>query len=466
MGLRRHALPAGLAAVAVVAGALAVRGPAGVASARPPAALAVPVLSPRRAPEALSRVVGDLRLRRDLDAALADPQLGAARSANCLVVDDGGRRLYERTPDASLLPASNLKLLTGAAILDRLGPGTRLRTEVRGARPAGGNVDGPLWLVGGGDPLLGTADFAASFERQPRQFTSLEALADRVVKAGVRHVSGGIVGDETRYDRERYVPTWIPSYVSDSEIGPASALTVNDNFVSWHPRHITAAAPATAAAALFTALLRERGVDVDGSAAEGAAPPVSARLATIDSATVGELVGEMLRESDNQTAEMLVKELDRRRGGRGSTVNGMAVVRSDLASMDLPLAGLATVDGSGLDRSDRATCRLLLSVLEHAPERAWLTRGLPVAAHDGTLARHFHGSVAAGRLRAKTGSLKGVAGLTGLAATVRGGTLAFSLLVNGLPHDALGVYLYEKVGGILVRYPDVPKPAQLAVPWT
>ena len=363
----------------------------------------------------------------------------APPGAPTAVVDDGGRRLYERTPDASLLPASNLKLLTGAAILDRLGPGTRLRTEVRGARPAGGNVDGPLWLVGGGDPLLGTADFAASFERQPRQFTSLEALADRVVKAGVRHVSGGIVGDETRYDRERYVPTWIPSYVSDSEIGPASALTVNDNFVAWHPRHIAAAAPATAAAALFTALLRERGVDVDGSAAEGAAPPASARL---------------------------VKELDRRRGGRGSAVNGMAVVRSDLASMDLPLAGLATVDGSGLDRSDRATCRLLLSVLEHAPERAWLTRGLPVAAHDGTLARHFHGSVAAGRLRAKTGSLKGVAGLTGLAATVRDGTLAFSLLVNGLPHDELGVYLYEKVGGILVRYPDVPKPVQLAVPGT
>ena len=53
-----------------------------------------------------------------------------------------------------------------------------------------------------------------------------------------------------------------------------------------------------------------------------------------------------------------------------------------------------------------------------------------------------------------------------MAATVRDGTLAFSLLVNGLPHDELGVYLYEKVGGILVRYPDVPKPAQLAVPGT
>jgi D-alanyl-D-alanine carboxypeptidase/D-alanyl-D-alanine-endopeptidase (penicillin-binding protein 4) len=144
----------------------------------------------------------------------------------------------------------------------------------------------------------------------------------------------------------------------------------------------------------------------------------------------------------------------------------MGLVRSDLAATGLPLAGLVTVDGSGLDRSDRATCRLLLAVLEHAPQRAWLARGLPVAAQDGTLARHFHGSVAAGRLRAKTGSLTGVAGLTGLAATVRGETLAFSLLVNGLPHDALGVYVYEKVGGILVRYPDVPTAARLAVPWT
>src|SRR5207244_5825231 len=99
MGQRRHALPAGLAAVTVVAGALALRSPAGAASARPPDGPAVPVLSPRRAPEALSRAVGVLRLRRDLDAALADPALGAARSADCLVVDDGGRPLYERTPD-------------------------------------------------------------------------------------------------------------------------------------------------------------------------------------------------------------------------------------------------------------------------------------------------------------------------------------------------------------------------------
>src|SRR5207248_9141075 len=228
-------------------------------------------------------------------------------------------------------------------------------------------------------------------------------------------------------------------------------LTVNDNFVAWHPRHVAAAAPATAAAALFTALLRQRGVDVDGGAGEGAAPHDSRRLATIDSATIGELVGEMLRESDNQTAEMLVKELDRRHGGPGSTVGGIAIVRTDLGAWVLPLTGLVTVDGSGLDRSDRATCRLLLAALEHAPDRAWLTRGLPVAAHDGTLARHFHGSVAAGRVRAKTGSLKGVAGLTGLAATVRGGTLAVSLRVNGPPHAALGVRLYGQVGGRRAR---------------
>ena len=80
-----------------------------------------------------------------------------------------------------------------------------------------------MWLVGGGDPLLTTQDYVHTFRRPPEPVTSLEALADRVVAAGVTQITGRVVGDESRYDTQRYVASWPERYISAPEIGPMSA---------------------------------------------------------------------------------------------------------------------------------------------------------------------------------------------------------------------------------------------------
>jgi D-alanyl-D-alanine carboxypeptidase/D-alanyl-D-alanine-endopeptidase (penicillin-binding protein 4) len=193
----------------------------------------------------------------------------------------------------------------------------------------------------------------------------------------------------------------------------------------------------------------------------------------VSSPPVRDVVAEMLRESDNLTAELLVKELGHRFTGAGTTAAGLGVVRATLTSAGLPLGGLATVDGSGLDRSDRATCSLLLTAVEASGPAGTLAASFPLAAHDGTLTKRFQGSPAAGRLRAKTGSLDGVVGLTGYVAAPSGLTvygaapadgvpLAFSLLANDLPRDAIGRALQDRVGTVLARYPEAPAPAALA----
>ena len=456
--MARHALPAALAVLAVVTGVLAWwPGPAR-GDAAPLAPHVTPVLSPRRLPGLLADAVADARLTRALDLALADPALGAAKS--CLVVDDRGRRLYAHQPDESLIPASNLKLLTATAALHDLGAGTRLRTEVRAQVDGAGNVAGDLWLVGGGDPLLGTGDYAATFERQPQVFTPLEELARRVKAAGVNQIQGRVVGDETRYDTQRYLPTWKPGYIADNEIGPESALTVNDNFSQWRPRHVPAAHPATNAAEVFTNLLRANGVTVVGVPGEGAVRAGTPVVASIESPPMTEITAQMVRESDNLTAELLTKELAHKAGHQGATATGVGVARSTLQKLGLSLTGLTAVDGSGLDRSNRATCNLLIAALEDAGDTSPLARGLAVANRTGTLTKRFVGNPAAGKLRAKTGSLDGVAALSGFADT-RGGTLTFSLVVNGLPRDALGPQLWERVGALLVGWPDAPDPTEL-----
>jgi D-alanyl-D-alanine carboxypeptidase/D-alanyl-D-alanine-endopeptidase (penicillin-binding protein 4) len=428
------------------------------------ATLATPVLSLRRVPAFLSATVADGHLSADLDRALDDPALGAGRQRECLSVREAtGRVAFARNPDMALTPASTMKLFTATAALARLGTDFHYRTEITAAAaPAQGVVAGDVWLVGSGDPLLATGDFAAvaGYQGHPRASTPLESLADRFVSSGVHEIRGRVVGDESRYDTQRYVSTWSPTYITNAEIGPMSALTVNDGFAPFRPTAVPVPAPATNAAGMLTALLRARGVKVGGEAGEGRSPTGAPVVAAIDSAPLPDVVGTMLKESDNLAAELLVKELGVRFGGSGTTAAGVGVMRSTMTTLGLTEPGLASVDGSGLDRSDRLTCSLLQAVLSRSGEEGTLGRDLPVAGKDGTLARRFLGTPAAGKVRAKTGSLEGVNGLSGWTTAADGRSLQFALLANDLPRGVGGA-LEDRVVSALATYPQAPPAGEL-----
>jgi len=202
-----------------------------------------------------------------------------------------------------------------------------------------------------------------------------------------------------------------------------------------------------------------------GGTGTGRAPAATTLVTTIDSPPLSEVVGEILQHSDNMGAEMLVKELGVRFGGAGSTAAGLAVIRDHLAASGAPMDGVATVDGSGLDRSDHLTCQLLQQILAAAGDDSELARALPVAGRNGTLYKRFVNSPAAGKVRAKTGSLLGVAALTGFAtgATADGTALHFSLLANELPTEATGARLQDNLVDVLAAYPQAP-PAEAIGP--
>jgi D-alanyl-D-alanine carboxypeptidase/D-alanyl-D-alanine-endopeptidase (penicillin-binding protein 4) len=447
-----------LAVLAVVAAVVAAwPSPRHGAGSRP--ALAAPVLDAARVPAFVSQTAANVRLGQRLDNVLA------GRAQSCLAVDDSrGPTVYRQRPDLSLLPASNLKLLTATAVLARIPESERLQTEARAVRPpVGGVVNGDLWVVGAGDPLLATADFSAQagYQHQPRPRTALEDHADKLVAAGVRQVQGRILGDETRYDTQRVVPTWSPSYLTNGEVGPMSALTVNDNFSQWTPREIPAPSPAANASSVLARLLVAHGVQVGGTG-EGAAPPTATTVVgAVDSAPIADLVGVVLTQSDNLGAELLTKELGRRFAGAGTTAAGLGVTRSALQDMHLPLEGVAMVDGSGLDRSDRATCQALLRAVERGGPTGTMARGLPAAGSTGTLFHRYVGSPLVGRLRAKTGTLSGAAAFTGWLAAGQDRQLAFSFLVNGIASEAEGHAVEDRVAAALASYPEAPAPATL-----
>jgi serine-type D-Ala-D-Ala carboxypeptidase/endopeptidase (penicillin-binding protein 4) len=178
-------------------------------------------------------------------------------------------------------------------------------------------------------------------------------------------------------------------------------------------------------------------------------------VGSVVSPPMKELVAQMLRESDNNTAELLTKELGKRFGGAGTWTAGVAVVRDTVAEIGLPTSGFAASDGSGLDRGDRITCSMLMAAIDL--EKGALVPAFAVAGKTGTLSRRFVGNPAEGRLKAKTGTLNFVSGLVGVVEPPSGALIEFALLANELPDRIRsGEVLQERVGAALARYPEAP----------
>jgi len=430
-------------------------------SATPPGATTA-VLSARRSPD----LVGRATAGRRLDAAMA-PLLAAAPDDRCVSATQGGQRIVDDHGDRALIPASNLKLLTGLAALTELGPDTTFSTVVaaRKGPDSSGTVTGDVWFIGAGDPLIVTDPYRATNKFGPDvPHTSLEAIADAVVAAGVKHIDGRIVGDESRYDTVRTVPSWPDRYLAEAQVGPLSALSVND------ARTAPATAdedgptapsrdPARYAATALRSLLVARGVTVAGDAATGQSPTSRTTLVSMPSVPVKDVVREMLSFSDNNTAELMLKELDVHHGGKGTTAGGVAVVADVLSRRRIPADGLVMVDGSGLDRSDRVSCRTLVAVLADQGASGDLAAGLSTANDVGTLFDRFVNSPAKGRVRGKTGTLNDVSSLSGWARTTADLDVSFSMLFNGRRVTAAEERLEERIAEALLSYPDGPDPA-------
>ena len=83
-------------------------------------------------------------------------------------------------------------------------------------------------------------------------------------------------------------------------------------------------------------------------------------LPDVLSPPLAQIVRFMDRESDNFTAELLLKQIGAANGATGTTATGAALVRTTLAEAGIPLAGVRIVDGSGLSSLDRLTARAIV----------------------------------------------------------------------------------------------------------
>jgi serine-type D-Ala-D-Ala carboxypeptidase/endopeptidase (penicillin-binding protein 4) len=327
-------------------------------------------------------------------------------------VTDTGGALFARKEGKARKLASNTKLFTTATALKRLGGGSaRLETTVlQRGNVERGVLRGSLFLVGDGDPSLGDS--------------GLRELATEVSRSGINKVRGDLVGDDTIFDRRRGVP--------DSGYGPSEYIAPLAGLVYGGSTYETD--PAKEAAKAFERRLRKSGVRVKGKVRVGEAPEAlraEEPIAAFDSPPLSGLIEETNHNSNNFFAEMLLKRISAASGKQGTTPNGARAVETFARTQG---SKIDAKDGSGLTDGNRSSPRdvvRLLVAMHRGEERKPFYGSLPQAGKEGTLDGRMEGTPAAGRCRAKTGTIDGVSTLSGYCKS-GGGLTAFSLLMNGV----------------------------------
>jgi len=197
-------------------------------------------------------------------------------------------------------------------------------------------------------------------------------------------------------------------------------------------------APQTAAERLVR-LLAARGITVDGAAKVRSRSEMLAgqEIARLEPPPLLQTIISVSEDSDNLSAEVLLRHIARARGGAGAE-DGLEAVHAMLDDAGIGRAEIELFDGSGLSPYNRVTPQATVRFLTWTSAQPWgdaFRATLPVGGQTGSLARRFRGTALDGRIFAKTGTVQGVNALSGFMVAASGETLVFSVIANDRPVD-------------------------------
>lgn len=352
-------------------------------------------------------------LQARLDAIVAGRSVSVA-------IGDGGKLLAARDAATLRTPASVEKLLMSIALLGALGPDATLPTEAVGVLDETGVVQGDLWIVGHGDPLNERAD--------------VRALALALRDAGVTAVTGSVLGDTARFERDWWADGW-RSYFPGDEVALPTALTYLRNRAAGGK---AVDDPEARFAAMLVTMLSRMGISVAIGSGSGEAPADLPVIASIQSQTLAEILATTLGYSDNFAAETLGKALGAASGVGSASIAGAGdSIEAWAASVGVQLSAF---DSSGLSYSNRVSAKGIVRLLADAETRDWggvLIEALP-SGGEGTLVHRL----ADVPVRAKTGTLNYVSALAGWVwSDRRGAWVEFAIFSSGL--DSTTAHLIE-----------------------
>ncbi len=425
---------------------------------------------------------------------------------------ESGRILMEKNPDLALIPASTMKVITSAAALKTLKPNFTFVTEVLADGVRGGSV-GNLFVKGSGDPYLvseelfaltrglkdkglqeirgnivlddsyfrpeppldeneklGTRSYHAPYSALSLNFNSIKLLVQpaarsgedaqisldpvseySIVKAKVKTVKGSkpaqveITKRATRDGRE--------IIRLDGVIGAQAPV--------WR-RYVNVALPSLYFGEVFKEFLLREGIRVIGKVECGKVPQSADLYYEFNSLPLGQIVYWLDKFSNNFMAEQIGMAMGAKvHGAPGTREKGLAVIRKYLLSCGVPEANFSLSEASGLSRNNHVSASTLVHVLVAASRdftyNAEYTASFGVSGVDGTLKKKFTDPGMKRRIRAKTGTLRGVNALAGYGLSASGRTFAFAVIVNCLEKGTGLIDYGDRIVSSIMRLPAFRK---------
>ena len=376
--------------------------------------------------------------------------------------------ITEYNSDTPLIPASTTKLLSTDASMALLGGKFRWITQLEysGEISPEGTLNGDLFIIGSGDPSIGSGKAGAA------STASIAAdYLDKIKSAGIKKIIGNIIVETAVYQDVRlelpekivwiehnnyYLPVGNTSSVDPkSEKVAVKAKSIFDTSKRYfyqspftHRMAFTEkfdanslvttipAAPALLGNTLITKLIASK-IPISGKVLTRVTDPNPEPrefLAKYSSPTMVDIIYYTNQHSDNALAEALLKTVGFYKTGNVSLESGRETIVRHLQDKKYDFEGLTLIDGSGLSRGNKvkpiSQVKFLAAVMKEKYYDDFLT-SLPIAGETGTLRRMFKTSDNHGQIFAKTGTLNGVKCLAGYIKTKSGKILTFSLLING-----------------------------------
>ncbi|MBQ3780409.1 MAG: D-alanyl-D-alanine carboxypeptidase/D-alanyl-D-alanine-endopeptidase [Bacteroidaceae bacterium] len=335
--------------------------------------------------------------------------------------------LYSRHAHKVMRPASTQKILTAVAALDRLGKNYAFRTmAVQTGYMEGTTLMGNVVIRGGFDPMFSYGD--------------LRQMARAIREAGIDSIGGQLIGDVSMTDGVRLGNGWCWDDVPSSTTPYLTPLFFNHEQEINSRNTKCVERPEDYFLRVLLKELREAGVAIRDGALSIALFPQSAATSTrtlfTTEHTIEQMLGQMMKKSDNLYAEALFYLLGS--SGKFSQTgwkDGAKQVEAFMQKIGVNMDNVVIADGSGLSLYNYVSPQDEVKVLCYAYQQpaiyTTLSPSLPVAGVDGTLERRMKSGPAFRNVRAKTGSVKGVFTLAGYVTASNGHILAFSIMNNG-----------------------------------
>lgn len=340
---------------------------------------------------------GCLVSRADAIDAFSESGAVNASQAAVLIIDlKTGDEIASLNADMPLIPASILKAVTTATLLEKLGSKYRYETAVDYTGPLrDGIIEGNIVVNASGDPSVNT-------RHDPGSADMVAEIVDALLALRVDSVAGTVIVDESAFPGPAVNPTWQTGDLPHAYGTGTHGFNFEDNASGKR----SVQDPAAVFRKKLAAAMSAAGIGLGGAELKHA--PGRHRLGVHHSEQIDEIMRSCMMRSDNQFAEAMLRGVGLHYGNEGSVERGAREEMKYWKRQHADMTGVNIVDGSGLSRSNRVTARFMADVLNHMSGNPYYASFFPLAGQEGTLRKFLCDTKLEGEVALKTGSMNGI----------------------------------------------------------